>query len=61
MRSGQLRSERLYSLLRFHNKGASKKELYNKALTYGVTDRTAKSYVQSVYALVEEKKRRLSL
>ena len=44
------RGQRIMNLGKMARKGMTESKLYNKALAYGVTDKTARSYIRALYA-----------
>ena len=58
MNADAKRSNRLNQLLRMALNGSTSDQLYSKALTWGVTEQTAKSYIRSVEALLKTKGKR---
>lgn len=61
MRTGEIRSIRLNSLLSMAvRKDVLPSQVYAKALSLGVSVRTAKGYVSSVYAMIEQQRRKKS-
>ena len=61
MKADHVRSLRLNILLKMALRGAKYEELYNKAMTWGVTRPTAKSYLESVSHLMRVKGKKIEM
>lgn len=53
--AGQIRSMRIQNLVKMARRGATKSEIINHVLSWGVSMRTAKEYHQSVLAILKSR------
>lgn len=57
MNNIQIRHSRIMQLFQFAVRGATKKQIINKALSMGVTKKTANEYYDSVHAMELQNKK----
>lgn len=57
MQNIQIRQQRVRQLYQFALRGATKKQIITKALSMGVSQRTANEYYSSVHAMQEMRKK----